>query len=170
MAAKGSVAAGKDAHGTEREAEAERGRMELMEEAIESVNRDTADKKGKLRQILDTSYNRPQRLRQLLRTYQAQITRWNGDILSIVKTGAEGQDNLDLAKLAAKDMENRIQTYSAKAGELKTYVDEFRKQTRPLELAQAHVVAGMEVGEKLAALATAVRGLRDLSFEEGERG
>ncbi len=130
------------------------GKAELVAEAIVAVN---ANKKLREGLKVDT-------LSTMIKGYQAHVRRYDGQILTTVQTSEEGQESIDLAGAAASDMSNRIKVFSESAAALKAYVDEFRQETRPLELAQAHIKTCLVASEKLAALSEGARELRALQI------
>jgi hypothetical protein len=128
------------------------GRKLLAREAILAINENT-----KLRSGLTSSS-----LRQLLARYSSHVQRYDGQILSTVQTSEEGQESLDLAFRAATDMAQRLKAFSDNAAQLKEYVDDLQKDTRPYELAQKHLEESMTVIEKLALLSERTNSLRQL--------
>jgi len=141
------------------------GRAGLQREAVALINANT-----KLRETLAASEGtRAKELQHLLKQYQSQIARYEGNMLSTVQAGAEGQERLDLAGHAASDMANRLKQFSASATQLATSVEELRSLTRPLELAESHIGASMGKLEHLAVLVENVRLLRDLALTASER-
>jgi hypothetical protein len=137
----------------------EEGRGALLREAASAINANT-----KLREKLRHSDGtREQELQRLLRQYQAHIGRCEGNILSTVQGGAKGQERLDLARHAAGDMTGRLRHFSDSAARLADAVEQLRRLTRPLEVAEAHSVASMGKLEHLAGLVEHVRRLRDLA-------
>jgi hypothetical protein len=65
---------------------------------------------------------------------------------------------------AARDMAVRLRHLSGSAAQLAVSVEELRRFTRPLEVAEVHIGASMGKLEQLAALVENVRILRDLSL------
>jgi len=70
---------------------------------------------------------------------------------------------------AAKDMAERLRHLSSSALQLTVSVEELRRLTRPLELAEAHIGASMTKLERLHVLVEHVRLLRDLSMRHADR-
>lgn len=143
----------------------EDGREALLREAAAAINAN-----NKLRERLRLSDGtRAQELGDLLRQYQAHIGRYEGNILATVQGGAKGKERLDIAKYAASDMTDRLRHFSSSAALLAASVEKLRRLTRPLELAEAHIMASMGKLECLAVLVEHVRQLRDIALEPTDR-
>jgi hypothetical protein len=75
----------------------------------------------------------------------------------------ESRHTLKLTQ-AARDIAVRLRHLSGSAKQLTISVEELRRFTRPLEVAEVHIGASMGKLEQLAALVENVRILRDLSL------
>ncbi|EKX34783.1 hypothetical protein GUITHDRAFT_119094 [Guillardia theta CCMP2712] len=143
----------------------EQGKRELAKEAIAAINGD-----AKLRERLGGAEGRrAMELKKMIEHYQTLIGRHNGNIIATIQTGAEGQERLDLAGLATEDMMKRLKDFSSNAGRLRNSVEELRKATRPLELAEASITGGIGCIEALSTLVSSVRKMQELHIASSSK-
>jgi hypothetical protein len=141
------------------------GQAALMHEAVAAINGNV-----QLRKDLAAAGDAPRgaearhaAVQRLLDASLAEAAQHDEDILATVQGGEEGQESLDIAVTAANDMAVRLRTFSSRASELRGLVEGLRRETRPLEHAQAHINVSIAAVKDLSLMVAALRELAALS-------
>jgi hypothetical protein len=142
------------------------GQAALMREAVAAINGNM-----QLRKDLAAAGDAPggaearhAAVQRLLDASLAEAAQHDEDILATVQGGEEGQESLDIAVTAANDMAVRLRTFSSRASELRGLVEGLRRETRPLEHAQAHINVSIAAVKDLSLMVAALRELAALSI------